>query len=118
MEATRIKGPAGHSETLNQLDRRHYDLLTISTKNRPGNPGRFFLQSIRHRFSSPFKKGDYKVYARGRTLVFTQETMSSVEVPGVKISLMPAAFRPGMSSSGMTPPPKTLMSSAFFSLKS
>ena len=36
----------------------------------------------------------------------------SVEVPGVKIPLTPAACRGPMSSSGMMPPPKTTMSGA------
>ena len=41
-------------------------------------------------------------------------TMSWVLEPGVKIAATPLSFSFGMSSSGMMPPPKTLMSVAFY----
>src|SRR5207244_1892779 len=48
----------------------------------------------------------------------TNFTTSSVAVPGRNSARTPAAFRRGMSSSGMIPPPKSTVSSAPCSLSS
>jgi hypothetical protein len=52
-----------------------------------------------------------------RTFSWIYLMMSSVEVPGRKISLIPAFLSAGISSTGIMPPPKTRISSAFFSLR-
>src|SRR3990170_164008 len=49
---------------------------------------------------------------RGVTCSRTQSTICCSEVPGVKISAMPAVRSGAMSSSGIIPPAKTTMSSA------
>ena len=53
---------------------------------------------------------------RGLTLSFTQLTILSREVPGKNISLIPSFLSLGMSSSGMMPPPTTIMSSVLCSV--
>ena len=52
------------------------------------------------------------------TLALMNSTMLPVGVPGVNTSAMPAAFKPGMSASGITPPPITRTSVKPFSFSS
>ena len=69
--------------------------------------------------SNPFLQGYfYGFQLRGSIFSWTHVTASSIEVPGVKTLFTPISVRAGISSSGMTPPPKTMIVSAPFCLRS
>ena len=108
--ATEMKGP-GHLKHHGRGD------LVIGSLN--GHSARDSNEKIKAWFTERASNHLILIgYFLGLILSLTHFTASSIGVPGVKMALTPAWVRAGMSSSGTIPPPKTIISSAPFSLRS